>query len=1523
MKPYPLLLAAALAIPSPAVAEWTPAVPAQLPAGIMRSPQAPRGNIYGIVNRFQGIQTTGEAYAAKINLATGAVSKLYCSPIFSPYTGEDYLLQTNTLRNGEIICPSLESFDDYNVSWDFIDLMTGRYLRTKDFGADMFANAYSMTYDPDHDLIYMVCLDGNTDGQFSIADPKKDYEITYVGSLRKKGGFIAALAYNTADGQLYAFNDNNNVFTLDPSSGALVEAGYLELPTGDLLFSEGISGQVTYSPADQMFICIYRDNSLEASRVLYIHPETFEIFEGAVLTADKVPYVSSVFCTDEYAEPDAPELPEEPEVSFVGPSLSGTLKVTAPRYTYIGTPLGSTRVKMKLTADGNSVFEKEMLPGASETVSLTLPEGDHAFVLTALLNNASSPERRFSVYVGNDSPQAPSGISLDGNLLSWQPVGSDGVHGGYVDTDAVTYQVYMDGVLQTKTPLAETSYSLTVPSDFDKREISVIASAHGVSSPAGTLSVLFGEALPLPFHHAPSNDETKYYSVVNANHDERTWFYTSSANSDDPDAALDPTLYGWCFFTGYMAKADDWLFLPPVNITNPEEVHTLSYSLRGIFTIPTVESYEIWIGRKPSPEAMLSEGFCILSDPHYIATTSPVDFTHNFGVPEAGAYYVAFRAMGSPETESQGILINTLDIASTGKKCAVPADPTNVSVIPADLGRKAILVSATLPVTDINGKQLPAAMQVTLTAEEGDSRVTATGLPGEKVSLELPVEKSGFHYPHLTPESADGKGYTRCYSMYAGLDRPHAPRNIRLTPTADNLSLKLQWEAPSTIGENGGYVDPDRLNYKIYARSDSNTAMLMGETTECEMSLSPFSVPNPPMTAFSFGVASSNEGGESYDTAYSIEQLGIPYELPMLEEWGQFSYSPYTAETTGRYAYSRWESVASMNGMNIGNPRFNNGGLIAYTEGGYAADAMVVLPKATTIGIAKADFILRYWDYPNAPEKITVYGRRFNETGLKVLGQFEMKHPAQGEWVNGTIHLPEGFIDSPWIEIRIGSRLIGAADEYLVFDSFQLIPDTQNDLKISSLIASDQICIGETLACAVTVANAGRTALGGSIALELRDKNGKVYASDKAVISPLQSNRTFEFSTNFDIDGSYRDTEGLQLVAGIDCSDDNLGNNTRSVPVTVISGTLPVVNDLTAVAADNGVGLNWSVPPTKYGDFESFEEFEPFMITDRIGQWQNFDLDGLMPITLTNTTTGATLAWPGSDAPQGWTVVDVEEIGLMQEERIRPHSGRKILVARSADYPEEGEPLQSSKWLVSPEIKGGSQLSFWMSTLASDLMEFIEIWYSTTDVRLDPSTATSTRNGSFRRLRTISKEGAETWELIKCALPSDAKYFAIRYNSYDSAAVMLDDISYTPLNMLDRVISHYSLYRSDNGDDFRTIADNITANRYTDTTRGDNNSIYILTTNVKAENGIIEGPASNRVYVCTSGTDSIEAQATVSALPGRIRISGLQGCEFAVVSADGITVASGKLASDSVSIAVEPGIYVVRAGDITKTLIIR
>ena len=100
--------------------------------------------------------------------------------------------------------------------------------------------------------------------------------------------------------------------------------------------------------------------------------------------------------------------------------------------------------------------------------------------------------------------------------------------------------------------------------------------------------------------------------------------------------------------------------------------------------------------------------------------------------------------------------------------------------------------------------------------------------------------------------------------------------------------------------------------------------------------------------------------------------------------------------------------------------------------------------------------------------------------------------------------------------------------------------------------------------------------------------------------------------------------------------------------------------------------------------------------------------------------------------------------------------------------PEGG---QADDWLVSPEVKGGSEVKFFMTSLATQYEETLRVMVSTTDDELD----------SFKPLETFVTKAAG-WNLYEVKLPEDAKHFALHYVSNDKFGLCIDDIVYSPVS---------------------------------------------------------------------------------------------------------------------------------------------
>lgn len=1515
----------------------------QRPENMLRTPQSPRGNVYGVVCRHSEMTYANQAFLGKIDLASGDMTPMYYGSVFSPYVSEDYVYQTNAYRKGMVYCPR-GYYDDIETvaAWDVVDFETGEVVDVINFD-DPLAIACGVTYDPFKDIFYTISIDNaaGTDGNFGVVEPNKGWKYTRLGKLETNNGekapFISCIVFNTKDRQVYAFDDDNYVYTIhvsedyaDTLDTYLVEAGEMD---NILLFPQqyGEVGQICYSPMDDSFVAIYRNNQMQANQLIYVHPETFEQYIGQTVTCEVVPYIGSLFCTDDFATADAPELAPAPVISFDKASLTGSMTFTAPSLTYVGIEIGNTPLRAVVKIDGEVFYDKNIKAGESFTINPTLSQANHVIEFTTAIGDNVSPIRSVEYFVGNDNPKAPTKLNLDLTHLSWTAPGAVGAHKGYVDVADLTYDIYLDDAKQNSAPVKACEFDLAVPEDMRLYNVKVVAVAHGQESEPATIREILGEAFDLPFTTTPvKGAESDVFTIINANHDGRVW-YPSTRLADQHD--------GFTFQCGYVDDADDWLILPAINFTDANVLYNVEFDIEGIYTdLQTLESFDIYVGKKPTVEAMKA-GSCIYSDIRFQALAgNPARISANFGIPAPGNYYVAIHERSTREQSSQGVFVTNFEVkALSGQSSAVPGDPSDVKITSGEFGTTEALITAKLPTMDILGNPLPADQDITLHVECNNLTNTTVGKPGQTVSVGHDAGADGYAYFSVMPSNESGNGYKRTYKVYCGIDTPLCPTNITGVPTSDNLKLNLTWDAPGNVGQHGGYVDVSELTYNIYTKSGISLYKV-GNVKDLHCTFEPFTGDYTTLSTFLVGPSAINDAGESINSIFVQEDLGTPYEVPMKEEWGTqaFNYMPYNFMTTGTYAASTWGNVGTAAGLGIGDPTLVNGGVLSYATGGMPCDSKIILPKATTLGVSKADFILRFWDYAEAPKSIQVYGRRDGNPDEVLIGEYKLRRPSRGEWREEKIALPAEFCDCSWIQIRVATHFTAQAQaEYLLLDSFQIFPDVDYDLKLTSLSGPSQVSVGDHITYKASVANGGHErARGGKFRFEFVDKDNKTIAYSESNISDLTSNQVWEYEGEFDIDGSFRDLGELTARATIVyAEDENTSNNSKKINVKVMTAPIPVINDLAGerLPGEN-VALSWSAPVATYGNFDNFEYVPAFQVTDHIGMWQNIDLDGLTPMGIVNQATGNALEWgENTYMPQAWTVMNADILGHPSD-RIEPHSGKQCLIARPGQYDEEAHPkgIQSSKWLISPEIVSGTDISFWFSTLDSSVKEYVELWYCTEDTpALDPkgTIINNTRCGNFRRARSFDKGGEQTWEFCtwspKSTPEMKAKYYALRFCSFNSYMAAIDDITITPANMLERSADSYSVYRSIDNGEFELIADKITTPSFTDTTRGDIDARYYVVANCLIDGEVISGPKSNVILVGSSSVNEILADGIVRAGKGQISIFNNAAAAFSIASLDGKVVKRGQILTNQDVYAVDKGIYLVTVGKKTVKVVVK
>lgn len=1485
-----------------------------------RSIEAPRGHFIGAVGDYEGMTDARQAFLGTVDGATGHVERLFSSSAL--INGNDYDFQGGAIRDGIYYTTAIRETDlGTMVLWNRIDIETGDVMTPITFGTgDYAAYAYSMTYNEAEDLFYCLSIDevSQSANILSVVDPNQNFRVISSPQINVNGAFAGAVAYNPADQSVYCFCDDGAVYIVEEGNPRPVQAGSIE-NGGDYIGTQ-VSTQITYSPLDECFVMVYPDARANQISLAYLSPDDWSVTKGAVLSGNgiRTPYFITLICTDPYAENDAPAYPAAPVVTFDKNALSGTVTFTASDAFYSGVTMpASTQVATVVKIDDSTeVFNGNLAPGASRTENVTLEQGLHELTVVCTVGGLESPVRKVKFYVGNDTPKAPTNVNLDGDLLTWTAPGSVGVNQGFVDTEALTYDIYIGQTKQNTEPVTDTKYTITMPETLEYSRISVRATANGLTSEAGSTDQVIGKALDLPVTMEPNVNDSELFSIINANNDEDRFFFTD-----------DRGYFEFCIGVGYYGHANDWLFMPLMSFPDPEHMYNLAFTYANM-QYDGSESLDIYLTKKLNTN---TKDMINIFSGRNIDFPNDHNYSLNFGVPEAGDYYIAFHCT-TPGGAGSGVRVRDFAVNSLRDQSSdVPGDPKDVKISAGDNGDLYANVTVTLPTVNAIGNVLNASEDVTVNIACGDKTGSATGKPGATVTARVDVAQSGYSFFDVTPSNAKGSGLMRTYRAYVGLDVPQCPQNIVGIPHDDNMGMKLTWEKPSNVGEHGGYVNPDDVEYVIY-NVPAAVYYQVGTTRGFEFD---YNATVDSQERYVLGPSARNSMGESINSRFIGDVLGRPNLLPIVEHFGSsaFDYNPTYNNLADQFEGSAFQPITSIMAdiyyHNADEDLSDGGGICCYSTLSRPTEGELVLPKFSTLSVGQAAFTLRYLDYQYAPS-LSLWARYPGQNDYVKVDDFPMDKPANGEWRDGSIELPEAMLNKGWVQCVIRFELKSTREEYGFIDGYSVTQDVDYDLNVASIAGKDHIFSGERSEYLISIGNAGKESLNrneATMIIRLKDKDGNILVRDDKPLPRILSLQKVTTSFNLSAKEDYAAKSPLTIDVTVEYENDEIEwNNTLSTKVTVIDSQAPVVRDLEGKWDDakTGITLNWSEPDTKFQGLESFEMVEGFEQGEQLGMFRNVDMDG-KPVFPFNG-----LRWEGDDQPTGWMVVDTNDFPMWKDDaRMGAHSGTKYVMARIPyfdDSDTSSEPTQAADWLISPEVVGGSEVSFWYGTISSDYTEYVELYYSSTDDTLgdainipEGGSAKDGKCGSFKYIRTFSKEGTEAWEHVSFTLPKDAKYFALVFRSFDTFGAMLDDIEFTPAKQESVYdIDHYSVWRltDDDWSTWSCMADNLKATTFTDTTiTDDHNATYYVITYTKSGNIIIGGPRSNAARVFCSGVDGIDGvSAHVAGVKGGVLVSGYTGKEMRIFTTDGKLMREATVRSDAETYNLESGIYIVRVG---------
>ncbi len=953
------------------------------------------------------------------------------------------------------------------------------------------------------------------------------------------------------------------------------------------------------------------------------------------------------------------------------------------------------------------------------------------------------------------------------------------------------------------------------------------------------------EAFQLPFAMQPTAEEFLDFKVVNANDDASTWTYYDQFGAPR---------YNW----SNTDKANDWLILPAINIPDTDGMIDFSFNVRGM-GVSFRETLEVWAGQSDNIEEMVM----LYASPE-IRNEAFTPYSFSFSPQWKGVTYFAVRATSEPKMFH--IFVRDFEIKADGRPVSIPAVAENLTAVPEGHGSTNATLTFTFPTLTAGGAPLDTEATLTADIVSREATLQATGLPGQEVSLTV-NNGQGEGTISVTVTNAAGTSNPASVSVYTGVDRPAQADVTSVTADNTNRKATIKWEL-SEVGATGGFVNLENVKYTVKHSIGNgnyqNVATVEGDTEYT------YSIPDSyPLEMHYFMVVASNAAGEGEQGHGSGIMLGRPHSIPVVEEFADntIALGPIgMSNPDERYTLDWYFDDPSLGFEEAAN---NSGkALIAFTEEFGPARGRLNLPKFDTRSDNGARLTLRVYNYPHFANT-DIFVEIADGEPVKI-GNIA---PAEvAGWKEYSFPLTDELLNREWVAPYIDFGFEGTFDDEIwMLDRFGMENYYDTELDIRPVLTHSRMKVGEEYVWKFQVGNFGKSKASYPYpVLNFTTENGDVVSFPGIVpenmyeLAPGEV-KIWEYNVKL---GTEMEGEIVYDITVQQPADNNPDNNTLFDTLEVWQQDEFVVRDLHIGEGDNGAQLEWTAPSTGYGILYADNLMSWDYGTD-IGLFTNIDGDG-MPVT---GFVGQ--YFPGMGQPKAWQVFDYEDGGFNYIYAGYLGSAKSLI----AFSPSPGYGA-ADDWLISPEVKGGTELTFYVRPL--------HFRYGSETVEILTSSATQSLS-DFHLLTTYNTEVGEAdktpyWEEVNVTLPANARFFAIRYVSNDIFGLQLDDIIYTSAQEESDKLTYTVLK------DNEVIASGVLGLTFPVTEKG----VYQVAAE-KAYAGL--HPVSNAVTF--EGTNSI-------ALP-----TADAPCEY-------YDLEGRKIAAPT-----EPGIYILKRGTETRKVIIR
>lgn len=852
-----------------------------------------------------------------------------------------------------------------------------------------------------------------------------------------------------------------------------------------------------------------------------------------------------------------------------------------------------------------------------------------------------------------------------------------------------------------------------------------------------------GQGLEPPYLNSFDTEEDfNKLKVIDASGDGKTWNYSTYYGYEHSAVAL----------SSRTEPKDDWIVSPAVSL---KAGRSYLFSFLTCCGLPNYsERLEAYCGAAATVDGQstkLIEPTIVNWDVENWQTLSAT-FT-----PDAdGDYYFSIHAIS--DVFMQNLYIDDFSVKEVNLNS--PAAVTGLTAI-ADRCQLPVSISFIAPTLNAKGETITSISRISIKREDTLIKEFVAPRPGETLFYDDMEAKEGTNHYYLSVENEYGEGPVNSVSCYVGNDmQPLAVTNIKATDNGDG-TIKLTWDAPTT-GLSGGYVDPASVKYRVMRNCGSDYLEIAKDINDTQV-IDATEVSG--QACVKYIIYDYIDSPYDYQVASAWTMAGTPYTMPFKEscndglmEMQPWELQNYSSNTSGGW-FSIYDKDVPVQAYD------EDGGYLVFIPVSESDSAMIASPKIAIKGTVNPTLSFSYYSHKGCTSRLHV--------GLAADGDsfadiFEVSIDAEESgWKRMELPLND-YSNCNYVRFAFIGAAAGSLD-YIRVDNIVVNSQQEQDLALTKVVWPEEISKGGNNIISVNVTNNGTKQAGNFSVLLYRDF--AIFANKN--YDSLAPGETID--VEFTDDAATITSPSAYYMVIVDYVDDFEKSNNYSDDIEINVNQhwdYPIVKDANAIISDGKVQLTWEIPDAYQSTFESFENSYDFAISG-ISPWTVRDFNRHSTITVGNGY------YDNAGLPAAFMVFNPELAGV-DDSAFTPHSGKKMLAAFANTWG------LNDGWLISPELSGKAQnISFYAKSANIDFPEYMEVWYST---------ASRTQDDFTEMVDGFDLEESD-WAKVNFELPEGVRYFAIRCNSYDAYALLIDDITYQSATANAKVVG-YNIYRN-------------------------------------------------------------------------------------------------------------------------------